>query len=330
MAIATGGVTPRKQRTIKNSARLSGFGLFSGKDAEVEFLPAPEDHGVLFERVDLDPPVRIPATIAHVVPQPRRTVIGNSSGTVETIEHVMAALFALRIDNCLVRINGPEVPTCDGSSSEFIRLLDSAGIVQQSALRPFLVVEETVLVTDGPHVGIAAQPPAADEFAVGYILDYGPCAVPAQALRIDVTPESFKTSVGFARTFALESEVRQLQSLGLGLRATARDVVVFGEEGVIDNALRTPDECVRHKILDCIGDFALAGCDLHGRFTAKKSGHRLNHEMVRRLKEAALEWDAGQSIENGSGRTAAHRAGEAGRCAVRQSPEFAAPCRSAG
>lgn len=333
MPNATGGVTPRNQQTIGSSVNLSGFGLFSGQDADVEFLPAAENSGIVFERIDLSPPVRIPATIDYVIPQPRHTVLGTSSGTVETTEHLLAALAGLRIDNCLIRINGPEVPTFDGSGSEFVRALEVAGIARQSALRPFLVVEETVLVTDGPHVGIAVQPPAADEYTIGYILDYGRGPVPSQALRVDVTPETFKASVSFARTFALESEVRQLQSLGFGLRATPHDVVVFGDEGIIDNCLRSPDECVRHKILDCIGDFALAGCDLHGRFTAKKSGHRLNHEMVRKLKEAAKSWNSTPQAERfsgGSGPTASHRPADGSRSLVRQSPDYATPRRSAG
>lgn len=306
----------RVQQTLANATRVQGFGLFRGLDVSVELRPAPENHGIVFRRTDLTQPVDIPALVEFVQPAPRHTAIAWQGATVETIEHIMAALAALRVDNCLIAINAPEVATLDGSSLGFIEAIDAAGIVPQTAARQQLVVRETVVLEDGPHVGIAAEPPRKEEFRIGYILNYGPGPIPAQSLCLDITDRSFREHLGYARTFALESEVRQLHAAGLGLRATARDACVFGEQGLIDNQLRVADECVRHKILDCIGDFALAGCDLVGRFTALRTGHRLNHELIRRLRQSATQTGTAD--------------GNKEQMRTRKAAPVGAPCRVAG
>lgn len=281
----------RPQQTIGDSVRVSGFGLFHGADVTVEFLPSEPGQGIVFERIDRPGRPRIPAHIDYVVPQPRCTVISCQGESVAVIEHVMAALAGLHVDNCLVRIDAPEPPICDGSCRPFVEALLDAGIVPQGQLRTQVVIEESVLVTEGDDVGIVAQPPRHADLEIGFVLDYGPGPIPRQSLNLPITRDIFIEHLAPCRTFALEGEVRALRERGLALRATLQNALVFGADGIVENELRVSDECVRHKILDCIGDFALLGCDIAGRFTAMRSGHRLNHEIVRRIRDSqCAEW----------------------------------------
>jgi UDP-3-O-[3-hydroxymyristoyl] N-acetylglucosamine deacetylase len=280
-------MTHRRQNTIERSATIAGYGLFGGADVTLEFLPAPEFHGLVFQRVDLPGGPRIPAHIACVVPQPRRTALAREGAVVEVTEHVLAALAGLKIDNCLIRLNAPEPPNGDGSARHFVDALLGAGIVEQNAFRPTLQVPRGVIVGDAGQSQITASP-GGGGLRVSYRLDYGQAPLPRQALVIDVTRESFLKDISSARTFVLESEVTALRAQGLGLRTTARDLLVYREDGtIIDNALRFPDECVRHKILDCIGDLALAGADIIGEIHALRSGHQQNHEVIRQLMSTA-------------------------------------------
>lgn len=275
----------RPQRTIARTARVDGFGLFGGVDVSLEFCPAPPEHGVVFERVDLSTPVQIPAGIDYVQPRPRCTVIEHQGTSVAVIEHVMAALAGLRIDNCLVRINAPEPPGGDGSSAAFVAALLQAGEVEQDAFRLRARIQQTFVVTESDFVGVGAQPPLDTEYEIGCVIDYGSGPIGRQLHRAQITPDRFISELSACRTFVHEQEVQALQAQGIGLRATPENVLVFSESGVIDNSLRFSNECVRHKILDCVGDFALLGCDLVGRFTATQSGHRLNHELIRQIAQ---------------------------------------------
>jgi UDP-3-O-acyl-N-acetylglucosamine deacetylase len=210
--------------------------------------------------------------------------------SVELIEHVMAALAGLRIDNCLVEINAPEPPGLDGSCLAFAEALLNAGIVEQSVPRQTLIVQTEIAVRSGTGgdeiIACPSSSAASGNLTIGYQLDYGKDSfIPSQGYAVELTPETFLREVAFARTFILESEVSYLQSQGYGLRTTARDLLIFGPQGVIDNRLRTDDECARHKVLDCIGDLALIGCDVVGDVRAVRSGHRLNAELVRHLKQ---------------------------------------------
>lgn len=275
----------RPQQTLARSARVTGFGLFNGQDVTVEFCPAECGHGIVFERVDLLEPVRIPALIEYVIPQNRCTVISHRGASVSVIEHVMAALAGMRVDNCLVKINAPEPPGCDGSSIQFVEAILEAGIVLQDQPRLCVQVDAASEYLESKRVGISAQPSPKENYQIGFLLDYGSGPIPFQALSLSITPSTFLDQLANCRTFVLESEVAQLQAAGMGLRATPDNVLVFTEKGVLQNSLRWPDECVRHKILDCVGDFALLGCDLIGSFTASRSGHRLNHQIIRQIVE---------------------------------------------
>jgi UDP-3-O-acyl N-acetylglucosamine deacetylase len=276
----------RSQRTIGRAATVSGIGFLTGADVTLRFLPATAGHGISFLRTDKLCAPPIPALVSYTVPRSRRTAIARCSVVVEMVEHVMAALSGLQIDNCLVELNGSEPPGCDGSSLPFAEALLDAGIVDQGVARERLELTQTVSVTGETAEQTVCGSPADDgRLHISYTLDYGADSpIGRQQCSVVVTPESFMAEIAFARTFLLEHEARALQAQGYGKRTTARDLLLFGPQGVVDNTLRRPDECARHKILDCIGDLALAGCDLAGRVEAHRSGHQLNAEFVRRAR----------------------------------------------
>lgn len=279
--------TARNQRTLAGSAAVEGFGFFSGRDVRVEFRPAEAGTGIVFVRGDLPGRPRIPVNVEHRVETPRRTTLCRGDARVEMIEHVLAALAGLHIDNCEIWSDAAEMPGCDGSSLPFVEAFDAVGTIEQDALRPQRIVSEPIRLASGES-WIEACPPARDRHVLRYHLDYsGSAAIGRQDFELAVTPESFRSELAPCRTFLLEEEARQARCQGLGQRATHRDLLVFGDHGPIDNELRFADECVRHKMLDMVGDLALAGCDLIGRFRASRSGHRLNAELVRAITSGA-------------------------------------------
>lgn len=275
----------RVQRTLAQPAKVRGIGFFTGADVTMRFLPTPEHHGITFQRVDLPGTVPIPARLEYVVPRQRRTAISNGNSTVEMTEHVLAALAGLQIDNCLVQLDAPEPPGGDGSSLHVVQALLDAGIVEQSAPQPLLVIPHEVR-TGSEDAGsqIIAGPIPRRLLAITYELDYGPRSpIRPQLLTVEFNPELFVAGLAFARTFVLEQEVAALKAQGYGTRLTEKDLLIFGADGPLGNELRAVDECVRHKILDCIGDFALLGCDLHGHIRAYRSGHSMNHAICREI-----------------------------------------------
>lgn len=250
---------------------------------EVEFRPAPEGSGVVFVRRDLDRPRRIPADARRRIEVPRRTTLAADGTQVEMVEHVLAALYGLSVDNCEVWVNGSELPGLDGSAKPLIEALDTAGIVEQTALRRRLVINDVTRVGDD-DIWVEARPSKGGALTIKYRLDYGnDNAIGRQTIELNVTPKSFREELAPARTFILAEEAAWLRERGLGMRVTNKDLLVFGPEGPEENELRMENECVRHKALDLIGDLALAGCDLVGYFIAHKSGHRLNADLVKAL-----------------------------------------------
>jgi len=276
----------RNQRTIAGAAAVEGFGYWEGRDVRVGFRPADVCTGIVFVRSDLPGRPRIPARIANRVETPRRTSLRLAGARVEMIEHVMSALGGLQIDNCEVWVDEAEMPGCDGSAEPFVRALDAVGIVEQDALRCKWCVPSQIRL--GDEAGwFEARPPDSDdddETLLTYHLDYGRHGpIGRQTYRIALDPHSFRKELAVCRTFMLKREADQLLAQGLGRRTSFRDLLVFDDNGPIDNELRFPDECVRHKLVDMVGDLALADCELAGRFTAYRSGHRLNAQLVRAL-----------------------------------------------
>lgn len=272
----------RHQRTVARAAAVEGFGYWSGEDCRVEFRPAPPNSGVTFVlRAALGvAPVRFPVGLEYREDRPRRTVLKNGKHRVEMIEHIMAALAGLEIDNCDVWVNAEEMPGCDGSAQAFVDALDMAGVVIQSSPTRPLVVQQTVRVGDS-HKWVEAQPTTTGGLSIEFHLDYGPGnAIGRQSFAAEISPEQFRYELAAARTFVLREEADALVSMGKGTRVTTQDLLIFDEAGPMHNPLRYPDECVRHKVLDAVGDLALAGRPIVGHIVGCRSGHQLNAELV--------------------------------------------------
>jgi len=273
----------RYQRTLARPVELMGIGFLTGASIHIRFRPAPPSTGVVFLRTDLQPPGQLPACIDHVIGTDRRTTLGSGLVRVALVEHVLAALHGLRIDNCYIELNAPEPPGLDGSAQQFVNALLEAGIVLQSARRPIFGVTAPV-ITSQNGATLSLHPHPDNELKISYLLDYGLNSPIARQICTEViSPETFACRVAGCRTFLLESEANELRRQGLGSRTTAADLLVFGRHGPIDNSLRYADEPARHKILDLVGDLSLFGYDLRGTVVAYRSGHPLNAELVQVL-----------------------------------------------
>jgi UDP-3-O-[3-hydroxymyristoyl] N-acetylglucosamine deacetylase/3-hydroxyacyl-[acyl-carrier-protein] dehydratase len=286
------------QQTIDKPVELSGRGLFTGEPSTLRFEPAPADTGVVFVRNDQKPPIQIPARVENVAKRLRRTSIRNGSVQIETVEHCMSALAGLGIDNIYVCLNGSEVPSMDGSSRVFVEKLMEAGLRQLEKPREVFRVPETVRVTDGPCYVMATPGNEGDDaMEIIYDLNYGSGGpIGHQIHKFRLTRDEYQQQIAAARTFVLQQEADQFRAAGLGTHLTYQDILVFGSDGPIENELRFPDECVRHKVLDLIGDLFLFGKFIVGMIYARQSGHSLNHELVRRLREMQEAQALGKSL----------------------------------
>ncbi len=249
--------------------------------------PGEPHSGICFVRSDQSPPARIAARVENVSKRARRTSLRNGTVAIETVEHCLGACAGLGLDNLQIELNANEVPAMDGSSLPFVRQLRAGGICQQDALRDPYVVSEPVRVVDGDSELFALPPlePESEVLEITYDLDYGRQApIERQTYRVTITPDNFEANIAPARTFLLEHEADELHAAGFGKHLSYQDVLVIGKDGPIENRLRFPDEFVRHKILDLVGDLMLFGRPVVGRIFARKSGHSLNHELVTALR----------------------------------------------
>lgn len=279
------------QKTIKNEVRLSGKGLFGGKDAKLTFLPAPVDTGIVFLRTDVPEPIRISALVTNVAERSRRTALKKGSVSIETIEHCMAAISSLGIDNLVMEIDGPELPAPDCCCESYFKILKEAEVVEQEAPRKVLVIKEPISISSG-GASIYALPDSDSSLTITYDLDYREhTGIGRQVYSCQITAESFERNLAPARTFLLEAEAKQFQARGMGTHLTPKEILVINSDGPIKNSFRFPNECVRHKMADLIGDLALAGRPIKGRIVAYKSGHSLNQQLARRLYDMALRSD---------------------------------------
>ena len=274
------------QRTIERAVTLSGVGLQTGKAVSMTLRPSPTGSGVNFVRTDI--PNRPLLNVRSLDLQgglfnfARRTTLGTGPLQIQTTEHLLAALSGLSIDNIVVELDNEELPGFDGSAKDFVDLIKSAGYSFQDAPRAVLDIHNKVRCeSDGASLEITPF----DSFKISYTLDYPDPAIGKQYFDITVTEDTFEKDIAGARTFCLEKEVKILLAMGLGKGANYKNTLVLGDFGPIDNELRFPDEPVRHKILDLIGDLYLLGMPVKGHVVAIKSGHKLNMELVKKLKK---------------------------------------------
>jgi UDP-3-O-[3-hydroxymyristoyl] N-acetylglucosamine deacetylase len=284
---------PAGQHTLKAAIDCVGTGVHSGLRVRMVIRPAPVDHGIVFRRSDLGQ--SLPARFDHVVETRLCTVLGKSTDPafrVSTVEHVMAALAGHGIDNAVIELDGPEVPIMDGSCGPLLFLLDCAGVVEQSASRPVIEVLRPVRVTDGPAFAeLRPARPGMNGLEMGLSIDFAAPAIGRQSYSLVLTPDSFRHELANARTFALAAEVEQLRAAGLARGGSLDNALVVDGDSVLNpGGLRMPAEFVRHKLLDAVGDLALAGAPLHARFVAHRSGHALNNRLLRALFADAMAW----------------------------------------
>jgi len=278
-------VKPRRH-TIREPITLEGIGLHLGLACRLTFRPAPSGQGVAFTRSDRpgDPPV--PATAERAVQSERRTQLGNGPGGLHTVEHVLAAVAGAEVDDLIIELDAPEPPTLDGSAQPFLRALRAAGIVEHPGVVRYLCLREPVRVIDGESV-YEAYP--ANDLRVDVTIDFPHPLIGRQRGEYVVTPTSFAEHLAPARTFGFLHEVEVLRAKGLIQGASTRNAVVLDDLGVVDTELRWPDEFVRHKAMDCIGDLALAGARVKARIVATKPSHRGTVTLVREMIKVAVQ-----------------------------------------
>jgi UDP-3-O-acyl N-acetylglucosamine deacetylase len=267
---------------------IGGVGLFFGQPVQLRCRPAPAGSGIVFVRADLPGQPQIPAVIANVPSGPQRwTALRKGEAEVRMIEHLMSALFGLGIDNVEIETTGMEMPVGDGSAKTFTEPFLSAGVRELEAPRRGAQLRRPIVVMESDIVLAAA--PSTGGLSITYILDYGQHFVRSQSLTLDITRETFLDGIAGARTYVLRPEVDAFIKLGLGRGATPENTIVLEEDGRLSSAERFPAECVRHKILDMVGDLFLSGSFISARIIGYKSGHATNIRLAKAIAEACAE-----------------------------------------
>jgi UDP-3-O-[3-hydroxymyristoyl] N-acetylglucosamine deacetylase len=280
--------TPQ-QRTIAKTVSCKGIGVHSGREVHLTIHPAPSNQGIQFMRSDLMDSPRVTAHFNNVVDTSQATVIGYNGFIVSTIEHLMAAFAGLGIDNATVELDSHEMPIMDGSAGPFTALLRSAGVRTQEGARCYFVVNEPIeLSENGKFVGIYPD----TDFRITCTIEYDHPLIGLQTLSVDVNDRVFEAEISRARTFGFLHEYEYMKHYGLAQGGSLENVVVIDEDSVLNpEGLRFPDEFVRHKILDCLGDFSLLGMPLMGHVKAVKSGHAFNHEFLKAFFLHKDKWE---------------------------------------
>jgi UDP-3-O-[3-hydroxymyristoyl] N-acetylglucosamine deacetylase len=285
-------LAPNTQRTLKTSISCTGIGLHSGAKATMTLRPAETNTGIVFRRIDVaGGGALIPAHWANVSDTRLNTCIADADGVgVHTIEHLMAALAGMGIDNALIDINGPEVPVMDGSAAPFLFLVECAGVVEQAAPRRAIKVLKRVVVEDGDKFAMLVP---GREFSVCVDIDFAAPVIGRQRCVLSISPGVFKSEISRARTFGFEQDVAAMRAAGLGKGGSLDNAVVItsdGEKVLNEDGLRYEDEFVRHKTLDAVGDLYLAGGPLLGHFHGVRTGHDLNNRLLRKLFADRSAW----------------------------------------
>jgi UDP-3-O-[3-hydroxymyristoyl] N-acetylglucosamine deacetylase len=277
----------RLQRTLKESVDFEGIGLHTGRYAKVHLKPAPRDTSIVFIRTDKE--LAIKASVGSVIDTAFSTTLGYNGVKIRTVEHLLAALYGLGIDNLIVEVNGPEIPTLDGSSMELISIILKGGIAKQGKKKPFIRIAKPICFTDG-YAEIAAFP--YDGRRISYRIHFIHHFLGEQKLSLELTEETFVKEIAPARTFGFLKDVEYLRANGLAKGGSFENAIILGRDGVLNSSgLRFKDEFVRHKMLDLIGDFSLLGFPLYGHIVASKSGHATNVKFLKKLISSGDCWE---------------------------------------
>lgn len=280
-----------KQRTLKNEIRATGVGLHTGRKVYLTLRPAPVNSGIVFRRVDLNPPVEIPATAENVGDTTLSTTLVSDGVRISTVEHLLSAMAGLGIDNCIIEVSADEVPIMDGSAGPFVFLIQSAGIQEQDAAKKFIRIKKPVEVEDGDK---KASFLPFNGFKVSFAIDFDHPVFKGRKLdaTVDFSSTSFVKEVSRARTFGFMHEIEYMRSKGLAKGGSVDNAIVVDKYRILnEDGLRYDDEFVKHKVLDAIGDLYLLGASLIGEFKAYKSGHGLNNKSLRELIKREDAWE---------------------------------------
>ena len=277
------------QRTLKEPISCEGIGLHSGAPVKLNLIPAPVNSGIVFVRTDLDRPVSIPALSEFVVDTSLATTLGRDGVRVGTVEHLLAALAGLGIDNLRIELNGPEIPIMDGSAAPFALLVKTAGIRVQSEPKSFLVIKRPVVIQDSDKE--AAFLPAS-RFRVDCTIDFKHPLISDQVASFEFSDRAFQREIARARTFGFLRDVQMLQKMGLARGGSLENAIVVDEFSILNpDGLRFPDEFARHKLLDAVGDVSLFGRPVVGHLKVVKSGHAMNHKLVQKVLSDAANYE---------------------------------------
>jgi UDP-3-O-[3-hydroxymyristoyl] N-acetylglucosamine deacetylase len=270
------------QHTVSQEVSLQGIGLHTGARVEAILKPAPTDHGIVFRRVDLNPPVSVEAKPDNVIDTRHAVTLGKEKVGVQTVEHLLAALAGMGIDNCLIELNGPEVPAVDGSARPWVELIQKAQRKRQFAPKTFLKVKERIVVSDGPRF---LQLVPSDKLMVFYTMSFGHPFLGEQSVAFNLSRRTFVECIAPARTYVLLQDVERLRAMGLAQGGSLDNTIVIAEDGILNGGLRWRDELVRHKVLDVIGDLYLLGKPLVGTLIAYAAGHELHIRLVQEIQK---------------------------------------------
>ena len=280
-----------KQRTLKNSIKATGVGLHSGEKVYLTLNPAPVNTGIIFRRTDLDEPVEIPARAENVGDTTLSTTLVKNGVRISTVEHLLSAMAGMGIDNAYIDLSASEVPIMDGSAGPFVFLIQSAGIVEQSAAKRFIRIKRNITFEEGDK-WVRLEP--YEGFKVSFDIDFKHPAIQgrSQSSEIDFSSTSFVREVSRARTFGFMNQIEQLRENNLALGGSLNNAIVMDEYRILnEDGLRYEDEFVKHKILDAIGDLYLLGSSLIGAFSGHKAGHALNNKILRQLLADKSAWE---------------------------------------
>lgn len=279
------------QKTLDQSVAVSGKGVHSGKQTHLTIHPAPENHGIKFRRVDLPGTQDIQALFRRVVDTSLATVLGINGAIVSTIEHLMASFAGLGVDNALIEIDDYEIPIMDGSAKIFTNIIEGAGIVKQDAPKHFMIVKKPITVTDNDKSVTVYPEPC---FKITCKIDFNHPLIGKQEITYDRANNNFAREISLARTFGFIEDLELLKKFSLGKGGSLDNAIVIDKDRILNkDGLRYPDEFVRHKLLDSLGDFSLLGMPIQGHIVSYKSGHTLNHLFIKTFLENKDSWETG-------------------------------------
>ncbi len=269
------------QRTLQKAVSCEGVGLHSGEKVKIRLTPAPADSGVIFVRVDLPGRPEVPARVSEVVDTAFATTLGRGEGRVGTVEHLLAALYGMGIDNARIEVSGPEVPILDGSAAPWLDALKSAGVREQDAAKRFLVMRKSVTAQDGDKFARLAP---SKNFKVDCTIDFRHPLISDQSYSLEFSDQTFARDIAQARTFGFLRDVEKLKRAGLARGGSLDNAIVVDDFSIVNpGGLRFPDEFVRHKLLDALGDMSLLGFPVVGHLSVFKSGHALNRRLMAKV-----------------------------------------------